>query len=377
MPTSPEDIRFMRQALKLARRGLGRSSPNPAVGAVVVRGGQVVGRGFHALAGTPHAEVHALAQAGELARGADIYVTLEPCNHQGRTPPCTKAVLAAGIARVIYGASDPNPKAMGGGEFLASKGLAVVPGVLRAACEDEHRFFLTHVTKHRPHVILKTAATLDGKTATATGDSKWVTGEAARAEVHRWRGWCDAICVGIGTALADDPQLTCRLRGGRDPLRVIVDTSLKLPPTAKVLDPASTARCLVACGPNPPARRRAALEKAEAQVLPLPLALPKSKGGVDLRALLAELAQRGVTSLLLEGGAGLAWGFLAAGLVDEVMYFFAPKLLGGAEARPMIAGAGFGKMAEALALGPVKVKKFGEDVLLRANLLTGRHYDIE
>jgi diaminohydroxyphosphoribosylaminopyrimidine deaminase/5-amino-6-(5-phosphoribosylamino)uracil reductase len=373
MPETTQDRSFMRQALRLARRGLGRSSPNPAVGAVVVRDGVVVGRGFHALAGTPHAEVHALAEAGELARGADIYVTLEPCNHQGRTPPCTRGILAAGIARVVYGASDPNPKAMGGGEFLAAQGLTVVPGVLREACQDEHRFFLTHVIKHRPHVILKTAATLDGKTATEGGDSRWVTGGSARREVHRWRNWCDAICVGIGTALADDPQLTCRVKGGRDPLRVIVDTGLRLPPGAKVigmaLDKASPARCIVACGPQPPARRRAALEKAGAEVLPLPLSLPKGPGGVDLAALLAELGRRGVTSLLLEGGAGLAWGFVSAGLVDEVMYFFAPKLLGGAAARPMLGGAGFGKMAEALELGPVAVKRFGPDVMLRARVV--------
>ncbi|MBI4798833.1 MAG: bifunctional diaminohydroxyphosphoribosylaminopyrimidine deaminase/5-amino-6-(5-phosphoribosylamino)uracil reductase RibD, partial [Desulfarculus sp.] len=275
---------FMRRALSLARKGLGRSSPNPAVGAVVVRDGRVVGRGYHAQAGTPHAEVHALQEAGELARGASIYVTLEPCNHQGRTPPCTGAILAAGIARVIYGASDPNPQAQGGGAFLRSQGLEVIGGVLAAECAEEHRFFLTHVTLGRPHVILKTAATLDGRTATRTGDSKWITGPAARQEVHRWRGWCDAICVGIGTARTDDPQLTCRVKGGRDPLRVIVDTGLKLPPTAQVLNPASTAGCLIACGPHPPARRRARLEKEGAGVL----ALPVGPGGVDLGALRSE-----------------------------------------------------------------------------------------
>lgn len=353
----------MRRALALARKGLGRSSPNPAVGAVVVRDGLVVGQGFHAMAGTPHAEVHALRQAGGLAQGATIYVTLEPCNHQGRTPPCTQGILAAGIARVVYGASDPNPKAQGGGAFLASQGLEVLGGLLAEACAWEHRFFLTHVTLGRPHVILKTAATLDGKTATRTGDSRWVTGPAARREVHRWRNWCDAICVGSGTALADDPQLTCRLRGGRDPLRVIVDTHLKLPPTAKALDPASSAGCLVACGPQALPERRAALERAGAQVLALPLG---PGGGVDLAALLAELGRRGVTSLLLEGGAGLAWGFLAAGLVDEVMYFFAPKLVGGAAAPGMIAGLGVEKMAQALPLGPARLRRFGDDLCLSA-----------
>ncbi|MFH1061133.1 MAG: bifunctional diaminohydroxyphosphoribosylaminopyrimidine deaminase/5-amino-6-(5-phosphoribosylamino)uracil reductase RibD, partial [Pseudomonadota bacterium] len=357
-PAEALDRRCMRRALSLARRGLGRSAPNPAVGAVVARDGVILGEGFHALAGAPHAEVHALAAAGAAARGATIYVTLEPCNHHGRTPPCTQAILAAGIARVVFGASDPNPKAQGGGEFLAGRGLAVSGGVLGEACRDEHRFFLTCITKKRPHVILKTAATLDGRTAATTGDSKWVTGPAARREVHRWRNWCDAICVGAGTALADDPRLTCRLRGGRDPLRVIVDTGLRLPPTAKVLDPAASAGCIVACGPRPSQTRRAALEAAGAEVLPL----PEGPGGVDPAALLAELGRRGVTSLLLEGGAGLAWGFLAAGLIDEVMYFFAPKLIGGAAAPGMIGGAGFSKMAVAVPLGPVTVKRFGDDV---------------
>ncbi|MCA1905264.1 MAG: bifunctional diaminohydroxyphosphoribosylaminopyrimidine deaminase/5-amino-6-(5-phosphoribosylamino)uracil reductase RibD [Desulfarculus sp.] len=360
------DRRFMRLALGQARRGLGRSSPNPAVGAVVVKDGAVVGRGFHARAGEPHAEVHALAAAGAAARGAAIYVTLEPCNHHGRTPPCTQAILAAGIARVVYGASDPNPKAQGGGEFLRQAGLAVTGGVLEAACRAEHRFFLTHVTQHRPHVVLKTAATLDGRTATVSGDSRWVTGPAARREVHRWRNWCDAICVGIGTALADDPQLTCRLEGGRDPLRVIVDTSLRLPATAKVLDPASPAGCLVACGPRPDPARRAALEAAGAQVLPLPRG---DDGRVDLGALLTALGRRGVTSLLLEGGAGLAWGFVRAGLVDEVMYFLAPKLIGGAAAPGMIGGRGFARMAEALPLGRVRVRRLGDDLCLSAPVM--------
>lgn len=352
----------MRRALACARKGLGRSSPNPAVGAVVVRDGRIVGRGYHHQAGTPHAEVHALRQAGELAQGASIYVTLEPCNHQGRTPPCTRAILEAGISRVVYGASDPNPKAQGGGAFLRSQGLEVLSGVLAQECAAEHRFFLTSVSRGRPHVILKTAATLDGRTATRSGDARWVTGPAARQEVHRWRNWCDAICVGSGTALADDPQLTCRVKGGRDPLRVIVDTRLKLPPTARVINPASNAGCLIACGPNAPARRRARLEKEGAEVL----ALPAGPGGVDLPALMAELHRRGVTSILLEGGAGLAWGFVAAGLVDEVMYFLAPKLIGGAKAPGMIGGAGFDKMAQALDLGPVSVKKFGEDFCLSA-----------
>ncbi len=365
--TETLDRRFMRRALTLARKGLGKTSPNPAVGAVVVKKGRIIGRGFHAKQGEPHAEVHALINAGSAAKGATIYVTLEPCHHQGRTPPCTRAVLESGIVRVVYGASDPNPKvAGGGGAFLAGQGLKVSAGVLREACEHEHRFFFKHVTTGRPYVVLKTAATLDGKTAAYTGDSRWITGEKARRQVHRMRSWLDAICVGSGTALNDDPQLTCRLRGGRDPLRVVVDTKLKLPTTAKVLDASSPASCLVACGPKAPAKRRIALERAGAQVLALPKGL---KGSVDLLALMEELGRRGIISLLLEGGAGLAWGFLSQGLIDEIAYFYAPKLIGGRFATGMIGGAGFAKMAQAVMLGTPRVRRFGDDFMVQARVI--------
>jgi len=349
----------------LARRGLGRSSPNPAVGALVVRDGRVVGQGFHQRAGGPHAEVIALAQAGSRAKGATLYLTLEPCHHQGRTPPCTQAILRAGVNRVVYGAADPNPKvAGGGGDFLRQKGLAVVTGVLQEECAHEHRFFFTHITTGRPHVILKTAATLDGKTASHTGDSRWVTGEAARRQVHRLRLWCDAICVGIGTVLADDPMLTCRLRGGRDPVRVVVDTDLRLPPAAKVLDRTTRAGCLVACGARSSARKRKALEAAGAEVL----VLPRHKGLVDLAALLDVLGARGLTSLLVEGGAELAWGFLSRNLVQEVFYFFAPKIIGGQSAPSMVGGRGFAKMSQALVLEKPRLTRFGQDVMLWARV---------
>lgn len=363
------DARFMRMALTQARKGLGRSSPNPAVGAVVVKDGQVVGKGYHAKAGTPHAEVHALAAAKEQARGATIYVTLEPCHHIGRTPPCTRAIMQAGIRRVVYGASDPNPQVLGGGgDYLASQGLEVKAGVLKEVCRDEHRFFFTHVTTGRPHVILKTAATLDGKTASRTGHSRWVTGEKSRAHVHRLRGWLDAICVGRGTALGDNPQLTCRAKGGRDPLRVVVDSTLKLSPQAKVINPKSSAGCVIACVHPAPETKKASLQAAGARILPLP---SDQDGGVDLAALLDELGGMGVTSLLLEGGAGLAWGFLRAGLIDEVMYFFAPKLIGGSSAPPMIGGLGFERMDQALALEKPAIRRLGDDLLLTARVKRG------
>ncbi|MEW5914379.1 MAG: bifunctional diaminohydroxyphosphoribosylaminopyrimidine deaminase/5-amino-6-(5-phosphoribosylamino)uracil reductase RibD [Thermodesulfobacteriota bacterium] len=364
LPSDTVQQHYMRRALALTRRGLGHSAPNPAVGALVVAGGRIVGRGWHAKAGQPHAEVLALRQAGEAARGADIYVTLEPCHHQGRTPPCTQAILHSGVARVFYGAGDPNPKVKGGGgEFLAAQGVQVTPGVMGPQCAFEHRFFITHATKGRPHVILKTAASLDGKTATVEGHSRWVTGPAARRFVHRLRGWVDAIAVGAGTALSDDPQLTCRLPHGRNPLRLVVDSNLRLPPTAKALDRTAAPGCLVACGPSPDKNKRRALEKAGAEVLPLPLG---PGGRVGLSVLLAELGRRGVTSLLAEGGAELAWALVAQGLVDEVMYFFAPKLVGGAAAPPMIGGAGVARMDQAVALSRPLVRRFGDDVMLWA-----------
>ncbi len=362
VPEQPQDSFYMKRALALTRRGLGSASPNPAVGALVVAQGRVVGQGWHARAGQPHAEVHALRAAGGAAKGATLYVTLEPCHHQGRTPPCTRAILDAGIGRVVYGASDPNPRvAGGGGGFLASQEVEVTPGVLAGQCEHEHRFFITHVTHNRPHVILKTAATLDGKTATSTGHSRWVTGPASRRYVHRLRGWVDAILVGAGTALSDDPQLTCRLPGKPNPLRVVVDSRLRLPSEAKVLDPDAPPGCVVACGPEAAQEDVERLERAGASVLRLGA---DPEGGVDLGGLMAALGGRGVTSVLAEGGAGLAWGLVARGMVDEVMYFYAPKLVGGREAPPMIAGQGVAFMDQALRLSRPVVRRFGDDVML-------------
>jgi diaminohydroxyphosphoribosylaminopyrimidine deaminase/5-amino-6-(5-phosphoribosylamino)uracil reductase len=369
MPFSPEqkqDSHYMKRALALTRRGLGRSSPNPAVGAVVVAGGRVVGQGWHAKAGEAHAEVRALEQAGEMAQGATLYVTLEPCHHAGRTPPCTATVLAAGVGRVVYGVSDPNPRvAGGGGEFLAGQGLAVTSGVLARQCAHEHRFFITWVTKGRPHVILKTAATMDGKTATRAGHSRWITGPASRRFVHRLRGWVDAIMVGSGTALSDDPRLTCRLPGGSQPLRVVVDTRLRLSDKARLLEPRTPPGCLVACGPEALASDVQRLAAAGAEVARLPL---DDHGGVDLAALLNQLGSRGITSLLAEGGSGLAWSLLREGLVDEVMYFYAPKLVGGAQAPSMLGGTGVERMDQAIKLGRPVIRRFGDDVMLWAAL---------
>jgi diaminohydroxyphosphoribosylaminopyrimidine deaminase/5-amino-6-(5-phosphoribosylamino)uracil reductase len=346
----------MGDALAAARRGLGRTSPNPAVGAVVVQGGRIVGRGHHARAGGPHAEVVALRAAGEASRGADLYTTLEPCDHFGRTPPCSLAILEAGVRRVFVGSRDPNPLVQGRGVArLRRSGVEVVCGVLEAECDRLNASWFTFITRGRPHVTLKAAVTLDGRIATRTGDARWVTGPEARAWVHGLRDRVDAVLVGAGTARADDPALTTRLPGGRgrDPLRVVLDTDLRLPARLRLFTERSDALTLVA---HASARRRT-LGRAEL------LACRRGPGGVDLGDLLAKLAARGVTHLLVEGGAAVHAGFLARGLVDAVAILVAPKLLG-ADGVPLLSGPGPARMSEALRLEDVQVERLGDDVLV-------------
>jgi diaminohydroxyphosphoribosylaminopyrimidine deaminase/5-amino-6-(5-phosphoribosylamino)uracil reductase len=355
------DADYMRQALALARRGLGRTSPNPPVGAVVVAGGRVVGRGWHRRAGAAHGEAAALRDAGPRARGATLYVTLEPCNHHGRTGPCTEAILAAGVRRVVFGARDPNPHVRGGGPArLRRAGLEVVGGVERAACEELIAAFTSLVRRRRPLVTLKLAATLDGRIATRSGDARWISGAPARRLVHQWRDEMDAVMVGIGTVLADDPQLTCRRRGGRDPLRVIVDSRLRIPLSAVVLTkeaaPATVVATVVSTG-----RKLAALRARGATVL----SLPGRGGRVSLRRLLQALGQRGIASVLLEGGATLAAAALREGLVDRLALFLAPRLIGG-DGRPMLASLGVRDLADAPRLRLLGAERVGDDWLLRA-----------
>jgi diaminohydroxyphosphoribosylaminopyrimidine deaminase/5-amino-6-(5-phosphoribosylamino)uracil reductase len=347
----------MRVALREAAKGLGRTSPNPAVGAVLVRGGRVVARGHHSRAGGPHAEVVAIRAAGARARGADLYTTLEPCDHYGKTPPCSMAVLEAGVRRVFVGSADPNPLVNGKGiARLRKAGVAVVEGVLRPECDALNAHWFKFMRERRPYVTLKAAVTLDGRIATRTGDARWVTGEAARRWVHRLRDRVDAVLVGSGTARTDDPLLTTRLPGGRgrDPLRVVLDTELALPPRLALLHPRSAAPTLVAHA-SPRTRRTGPLVEL--------LRCRRGKGGVDLRDLLAKLAARGVTHLLVEGGARVHARFLAEGLVDRIAVFVAPKLLG-ADGVPLLAAPGPARMADALRLDEVTVERIGEDVLV-------------
>jgi diaminohydroxyphosphoribosylaminopyrimidine deaminase / 5-amino-6-(5-phosphoribosylamino)uracil reductase len=337
----------MVRAIALAARGLGSTSPNPVVGCVLLdAAGEVVGEGFHAYAGGPHAEIVALAQAGERARGGTAVVTLEPCNHTGRTGPCTSALIQAGVARVVVGVPDPNPVAAGGAASLREAGIAVEMGIREAEAEAGNIAWLTSVRRGWPYVIWKYAATLDGRSAAADGTSMWITSEAARMDVHALRGSVDAVLAGIGTVLADDPRLTARnLRDGtlaiRQPLRVVVDSAGRTPPGARVRDGAARTWLATAdevgCGPD---------------------------GRVDLRALLSALYERGVRAALLEGGPTLAGAFLAAGLVDKVIGYVAPKLLGAGA--PALSGAGVSTIAEAIHLEFIDVTRVGPDLRFTA-----------
>lgn len=357
-----DDLFFMRLALREARKGVGRTSPNPAVGAVVVKDGRVVGKGYHKKAGTPHAEIHALNAAGTKAAGATIYVTLEPCNHTGRTPPCSQAVLAAGIRRVVIGMSDPNPLATGGGDFLAGQGLEVTRGVLAEECAAINRPFVKYVTSGLPWVIMKAGMSLDGRIATHTGHSGWITNAQSRAAVHRLRNRVDAILIGVDTALADDPSLTTRLaRGhGRDPLRVVLDTNLRLPATAKMLLQESAAPTWIFCGPRPDPAKVRALEAAGAVVKAVALA---ADGRLELTAVLRELAAQQLTSVLVEGGGSVHGAFLREGLVDEVNLYLAPCFIGG-DGVPVVGPMGIDTVQGARRLNAMRTRRFGDDLLI-------------
>lgn len=355
----------MRRALELAGRARGLTSPNPMVGAVVVADGAVVGEGFHREAGAPHAEIEALAQAGPRARGATLYVTLDPCNHQGRTPPCAPAVVRAGIARVVTALADPNPVAAGGLDVLRAAGIEVVTGVLAEAAARQNRIFLTAVREGRPHVTMKAAMTADGKIGDVHGGSKWITGEAARAESHRMRSETDAIVVGVTTVLRDDPALTVRLAQPwpREPYRVVLDSDARTPPEAQVLRSGSPARSLVAVGAEAPAARVQALQAAGVTVA----RCPGPDGRVDVLALLADLYARDVRGVLVEGGGEAHAAFLDADVVDRVALFVAPLLLGGRTAPSVVDGRGR-ELKDAVRLGALAVRAVGDDLLIEADV---------
>ncbi|NPV27725.1 MAG: bifunctional diaminohydroxyphosphoribosylaminopyrimidine deaminase/5-amino-6-(5-phosphoribosylamino)uracil reductase RibD [Firmicutes bacterium] len=360
------DYEYMGRALELARLAEGRTSPNPMVGAVLVKDGQIVGEGYHQKAGTPHAEVHALRQAGDRARGATLYVNLEPCSHYGRTPPCAEALIQAGVARVVAAMTDPNPLVAGRGmKLLAAAGIKTEVGLRAAEAQRLNEVFIKYITSRRPFVVLKTAMTWDGKIATSTGQSRWVTGSAARTYVHRLRNIYDGIMVGIGTVLADDPQLTVRLEGipTRNPVRIVVDSRLRVPLQAQVVNQLSNARTIIATTEQAPREKITELEQRGVEVL-----VVEGRERVDLNQLMLRLGERDICSILLEGGATLNAAALEAGIVDKVLNFIAPKIIGGAMAPTPVGGVGKQVMNDAWCLNNCSVDRIGEDFLLTGYL---------
>jgi diaminohydroxyphosphoribosylaminopyrimidine deaminase/5-amino-6-(5-phosphoribosylamino)uracil reductase len=355
----------MARALELARAAKGGTSPNPAVGAVVVRDGAIVGEGATQPGGRPHAETVALQAAGQAARGAALYVTLEPCAHHGRTPPCVEAVMAAGIAEVHLATLDPNPAVRGQGRArLEAAGIRTFTGEGAQEARALNEDFARWITSGRPYVIAKFAASLDGRIATHTGDSRWITGPEARAEAHRLRAQVDAVLVGAGTVLADDPELTVRLGAGgwpaRQPRRIVLDSLARTPPSARLLSRALPGRVTICVTEAAPAGRRAALAAAGAEVW----VLPADGGRVSLPALLDELGRRQVTSLLVEGGATVHGAFFDADLVDRVCAFLAPVVIGGKDAPGAVAGRGAPLLAGAKRLLDMEVRRLGADTLI-------------
>jgi diaminohydroxyphosphoribosylaminopyrimidine deaminase / 5-amino-6-(5-phosphoribosylamino)uracil reductase len=357
------DARMMARALRAAERG--DPSPNPHVGAVVARGSQVISVGYHARCGGPHAEVVALTKAGARARGATLYVTFEPCNHHGRTPPCTEAILAAGVARVVVGCEDPVPHVPGSSRRLRRHGVEVVMGVRRPQARVLIEDFEKFMVKRLPYVTLKAAVTLDGRLATRTGDSKWITGEQARKRAHHLRAQADAVLVGVGTVLADDPELTVRLLRGRNPLRVVLDARLRTPARAKLVRTAKDTRTLIFHAPQADAAKARALTQAGVELVEV--AAGRS-GGVNLRQVLRELARRDVVRLLVEGGAHVHGALLDAGLADRLAIFVAPKLLGDPQATPLSYGRGRKRLLDAFQLHAPRIERLGNDVLFVGEL---------
>jgi diaminohydroxyphosphoribosylaminopyrimidine deaminase/5-amino-6-(5-phosphoribosylamino)uracil reductase len=360
------DIKYMHRALRLGEKGLGYTAPNPAVGAVVVRDGMVLGEGWHQRAGTPHAEIHALKAAGDAAKGADLYVTLEPCNHTGRTPPCTHAILQAGIRRVVIGTLDPNPKVVGGGAgFLRERGLEVEIGCLRNECRLLNAPFAKHMLTGMPWVRSKVACSLDGRTATRTGHSKWITNQQARSSGHRLREISDAILVGKGTIVADDPQLTCRKgkKTVKDPIRVVLDSRLNVDPSSRICHLKSSApTVIIGVEGKSTEVQRQALEASGTKVW---FTQPDGQGRVDIRNVLRMLGNIGVQSLLVEGGGTVHGAFWDQAFVDEAFFYYAPMVIGGKDARPAIGGSGAVDVGRATRLSKVQHRKLGDNWLVR------------
>lgn len=363
----------MRQALSIAQFAIGRTSPNPMVGAVIVRDGRVVGQGWHKQAGTPHAEVHALHQAGELSLGASIYVTLEPCSHKGRTGPCVDALIHAGIKKVIIAMTDPNPLVAGRGiQKLRDAGIEVVEGVLASEAAILNEVFIKWISTRMPFTVLKSAMSLDGKIASYTGHSQWITGTESRNFVHTLRDSYDAILVGIGTVLADDPSLTTRVDyAGKNPLRIIVDSLARTPVKANVVAD-GLAKTMIAVTQAAPQRRVDALRACGVEII----ILDTKQGGVNLQQLFRILGEREITSVLVEGGSTINASVLDANLIDKIHWFIAPKIIGGKDSPGPVGGQGIANVNNATLFEDINIEPIGEDILISAYLRNREGRDV-
>ena len=350
---------YMQRAIELARKGVGWTSPNPMVGAVIVKDGRIIGEGYHEKCGELHAERNAIASLKESAEGATLYVTLEPCCHYGKTPPCTEAILEQKISRVYIGSRDPNPLVAGkGARILREHGVEVIEDFMRDECDALNPVFFHYITKKTPYVIMKYAMTLDGKIATRTGASKWITGEAARHHVHGLRGCYAAIMAGIGTVLADDPMLNCRIEGAHQPLRVIIDSNLRIPANSRILETAGEYPTLIVCAEEND--RTEEIRQCGAEVI----ALPDVNGRVSFKNLMEYLGNRQIDSVFVEGGGEIHESCMKAGIVNHVCCYIAPKILGGKDAKTPVEGLGVANMEEAMLLSNKKITTLGEDLLL-------------
>lgn len=359
------DEEYMKLALNLAEQGMGHTSPNPMVGAVIVKDGQIIGSGYHQIYGGPHAERNALRNCRSSPEGATLYVTLEPCCHYGKTPPCVDAILESGISRVVVGSRDMNPQVSGEGiRILRSHGVEVTEGVLTESCTLLNRAFFHYISTGRPYVVMKYAMTLDGKIASASGLSQWITGEAARMNVHLDRLRYSAIMTGVGTVINDDPALTCRLSGGRNPIRIICDSHLRTPLTAQVVVTAGQVRTILATCCTEETRQAPYLGAGCELIV-----VPERNGQVDLNILMEELGSRKIDGILLEGGSTLNWSALHSGIVRLVQAYLAPKLLGGEAAKSPIGGTGFPSPDDAQKLSSPTIRQFGADLLLESEVL--------
>lgn len=357
---------YMEKAIQLAEKAIGRTAPNPIVGAVIVKDNKIVGRGYHKKAGSFHAEKMALADAKEMANGADMYVTLEPCNHYGKTPPCTLAIIEAGIKRVYVAILDPNPKVSGSGvRKLEENGIYVEVGIKEEEAKKSNEFFFKYIMTNLPFVAVKSASSLDGKIATSIGESKWITGEPARKHGHSLRNIYDAIMVGKNTVLEDNPSLNCRIEGGRDPIRVIVDSKLAISSNASILNLKSDAKTIIAT------TTKAALLKQKELGKKAEIILVNSEEQVDLRKLLEILASKGIMSVLVEGGATLTGSLFTNNLVDKIYFYKAPLIIGGDRAKGQIGGDGFKHLDQAIKLKDLKVSNIGNDLLISAYVRGG------